>query len=74
MNIISIITINITDGSKRHHEIDYDLKDSRIWLSRHCMWAMHNNSAVLALPRDGANEIYIGHADDVSDIDTAANI
>jgi len=74
MNILSIITIDLDSGSKRQHEIDYDLKDSRIWLARHERWALSNNNAVLSLPKSGANDIYLGHALDIGDIDSVANL
>ena len=74
MNILSITTINLADGSKRQHEIDYDLKDSRIWLARHLRWALCNDSAVLAMPKTRTAEVFLGHSSDPGEIDCVANL
>lgn len=64
MNIISIITIDLTSGEKRQHEIDYDLRNSRIWLANHSMWALNNNQCLTTMPRSGLPKIFIGHDTD----------
>ena len=74
MNTLSIVTVSLDDGSKQQHEIDYDRKDSRIWLAKHSRWALCNRRAVLTLPKSGADKIFLGHADDIGDVDSVANL
>lgn len=58
---ISILTINLTDGSKKLHEIDYSNKLERVWLSKHTMWALNNGHSVTVCPKELADKIIIGH-------------
>ena len=74
MNILTIITVDLATGAKRQHEIDHDLKASRIWLARHASWALNNSSAILTLPKKFAPDIFLAHSKDIGDIDSVSNL
>ena len=48
---VDVITYHVDVPNKKEtRTIDYDNHFSRLWLSKHIMWAMHNDNVVLIEP------------------------
>lgn len=49
--LVDVVTTELKDGAKPdRHEIDYSAPPTRIWLSKHIMWALNNNRKVEIVP------------------------
>ena len=51
MLFVEVVTESLTDPNHITQKvIDHDEHDSRVWLGRHCFWAMRNGFAVHTRP------------------------
>ena len=49
---IRVVTIDLLDPNNpdQTKEIDHNDHDDRVWLGKHCFWAMRNNREVRTYP------------------------
>ncbi len=47
---VLVTTTEISTGKTSRRTIDHDNRDDRIWLGKHCYWAMRNGCEVTTIP------------------------
>lgn len=49
--LVNVITADaVTQVAESARVIDHDNRDDRVWLGKHCFWAMRNGKSVTTLP------------------------
>lgn len=50
---VDVVTRSIDNPEEvNRRQIDYSKHDARVWLSKHCMWAMCNRHSVTTSPAE----------------------
>lgn len=50
---VSVVTRNLSKPDKAERRtVDHDNHNTRVWLSKHIMWAMRNNHSVVVAPAE----------------------
>ena len=50
---IRVDTVDLETDEKTTRFIDHNSHEDRVWLAKHCFWAMRNNRRVTTEPVDG---------------------
>lgn len=50
MKIPVLVTTTFADGSVQERTVDHDDREHRVWLGKHCFWAMRNGATVTTRP------------------------
>lgn len=50
---VRVDTVNLETDEKTTRFIDHNSREDRVWLGKHCFWAMRNNHRVTTEPVDG---------------------
>ena len=50
MQLVKVTTTNLADNSQTVRIIDHDEREPRVWLGKHCFWAMRTKHKVETEP------------------------
>jgi hypothetical protein len=48
---VRVVTTNIATGEQWERTINHCYRDDRVWLGRHCYWAMRSGHRVMTEPK-----------------------